>query len=124
MTKAADSLFVSRPVLSRSLHQLETELGMQLFVRTADGVEPTEKGESFYKTLSAVMSIFTEAIKRMREDETKDDKRSLKIGILDSSGSWFYPLMYMPFCEKFPEIDARVEGVLAGNVMESLLTAA
>jgi DNA-binding transcriptional LysR family regulator len=43
-SKAARQLHVAQPPLSRHIHQLEEELGVQLFVRTATGVELTREG--------------------------------------------------------------------------------
>lgn len=121
MTNASKTLFVSRPVLSRALFELESELGLQLFVRTTNGVEPTEQGEYLYITLSAIISTFNEAVKRLRGDETTNEKRPLQIGIFDSSGNWFYPSLFMPFCDKHPEVQVRVEGILTVDVIDALL---
>jgi LysR family transcriptional regulator, benzoate and cis,cis-muconate-responsive activator of ben and cat genes len=43
-SKAARQLHVSQPPLSRHIHQLEEELGVKLFVRSASGVELTREG--------------------------------------------------------------------------------
>jgi DNA-binding transcriptional LysR family regulator len=43
-SKAARQLNVAQPPLSRHIHQLEEELGVQLFMRTATGVELTREG--------------------------------------------------------------------------------
>jgi DNA-binding transcriptional LysR family regulator len=43
-SKAARQLHVSQPPLSRHIHQLEEELGLQLFVRKTSGVELTPEG--------------------------------------------------------------------------------
>lgn len=45
--KAAANLFVSQPGLSRSIKELEEELGFQLFIRTPSGVLPTHQGQEF-----------------------------------------------------------------------------
>ncbi len=45
--KAAANLFVSQPGLSRSIKELEEELGFQLFFRTPSGVLPTHQGQEF-----------------------------------------------------------------------------
>ena len=42
--KAAESLHLTQPNISRALKALEEELNAQLFVRTARGVEITEEG--------------------------------------------------------------------------------
>ncbi len=44
MTRAADSLHISQPSLSKEIKALEAELGKKLFTRTRSGLKPTEAG--------------------------------------------------------------------------------
>lgn len=48
ITAAADALFLSQPTVSRSIHNLETELGCRLFERGKKGVSLTPEGELLY----------------------------------------------------------------------------
>lgn len=45
VSKAAENLFVTRPGVSLSLRNLETELGYPIFVRTQQGLVPSPQGE-------------------------------------------------------------------------------
>jgi DNA-binding transcriptional LysR family regulator len=42
--KAAERLSMTQPGLSRALHEIESTFGVQLFVRSKSGVQPTELG--------------------------------------------------------------------------------
>lgn len=55
--KAAESAFVSRQALSKSVSTLEKELGVILVTRSKQGVHLTEFGKYFYKS---VVPIFTQ----------------------------------------------------------------
>ena len=47
ITAAAKNLYMGQPNLSKSIRELEAELGITLFERTARGVAPTKNGEDF-----------------------------------------------------------------------------
>ncbi len=47
ISKAAESLYVSQPNLSRAIRELEETLGIEIFKRTPKGISPTAQGEEF-----------------------------------------------------------------------------
>lgn len=54
-SKAADSLYMSQPALSKEIKQLESELGFQLFVRESNGVSLTKAGLCYYRGVIAIL---------------------------------------------------------------------
>ena len=120
MTKAAEQLYVSRPVLSRALIDFEKELGLTLFIRTTNGVEPTEQGRSLYETISVLSSTFDETVKRLKGEAARE-KRPFRIGIINSGGVWFYPHIFTPFSEANPDLTLNVESVTMEEVPDALL---
>lgn len=61
---AARHLGVAQPALTRSIQELERELGVPLFEREAKGVVPTKMGELFIRRANAVRS----ELRRAREE--------------------------------------------------------
>ena len=51
MNKAASELFVSQPALSNTIHDLEEELQIEIFLRTNRGIVVTTEGEEFLSYL-------------------------------------------------------------------------
>lgn len=47
ITQAADNLFMTQPTLSKSIKDLEANVGFAIFRRTSRGVVPTQKGQVF-----------------------------------------------------------------------------
>ena len=56
ISQAAENLFMSQPSLSKSIHELEASLGVQLFRRTHRGMQPTPEGEDFLLRARAILS--------------------------------------------------------------------
>ena len=57
ITRAAESLFLSQPTLSRQMKELEVELGVQLFVRGKRQTLLTEEGVYLRARAQEMMSI-------------------------------------------------------------------
>lgn len=53
LTRAASVLATSQPAVTRTIHNLENELGCRLFIRSKNGVELTPEGRLFYDYISA-----------------------------------------------------------------------
>ena len=47
ISKAAENLYMAQPHLSKAIRDLEDDLGVTIFSRTAKGATPTEKGREF-----------------------------------------------------------------------------
>lgn len=56
LTRAASVLMTSQPAITRTIHNLENELGCRLFIRSKNGVELTPEGRIFNKYISAACS--------------------------------------------------------------------
>ena len=56
LTKAAKVLFVAPPNISRSVKELEADLGIEIFIRTTKGVKLTPEGEEFIAFAQRILS--------------------------------------------------------------------
>lgn len=75
---AARSLHMSQPPLSYAIAQLEEELGVQLLVRSAKGIELTHAGNVFYQHANDILNRSSSA---MREVSMIGEKQIFRIGI-------------------------------------------
>lgn len=60
LRKAADNLYLSPQAVSKSMIQLEQELGVSLYTRGSKGIAVTEKGKLAYEAAKKVLSILLE----------------------------------------------------------------
>jgi DNA-binding transcriptional LysR family regulator len=65
MSKAAERLAVSHPVVSKTIADLEHALGGRLFDRTFKGVEPTQLGRAFLECGNAVFDDLRRGVRQM-----------------------------------------------------------
>jgi DNA-binding transcriptional LysR family regulator len=65
MAKAAERLSISRPVVSKTITDLEHTLGVPLFDRTPQGVEPTAYGRALCARSTAVFDELRQSIKEI-----------------------------------------------------------
>ena len=82
LTKAAEVLYLSQPLLSNRLTVLETNLNSKLFHRRTDKIDLTRTGEIFVKYSERVLSLCEESCRILAKTEKNSEKR-LKIGILN-----------------------------------------
>lgn len=69
--RASEKLFISQPSLTASIHDLEAELGFEIFRRTSRGTSLTDKGSSFlsdarllFQTYEDVRSKYVTPVKK------------------------------------------------------------
>ena len=55
ISKAARSLYMGQPNLSRAIKELESELGITIFERTSKGINPTPDGEEFLQYAKRIL---------------------------------------------------------------------
>ena len=58
ITKAANSLYISQPAITKTIKKLETELGITLFNRGPKGVVLTQNGKIFYEFIKNGVESF------------------------------------------------------------------
>ena len=66
-TKAARECFVTQPALSHAIHELEQEIGCQLFVRTSRSVELTDAGECCLAEARRILNQVSRMPDKVRE---------------------------------------------------------
>jgi len=60
ISKAAENLYMNQPNLSKSIRELEDDIGIAIFDRTAKGVVPTEKGREFLGYARSILAQVAE----------------------------------------------------------------
>ena len=103
-TKAASTLHVSQPSISKAIQNLEAELGVPLFYRSSKRLELTDAGQAVLVNAKQVL----EAFKNIRSELTDlmDLKKGqIRIGIPPIVGAEFFTKLVSQYKEQHPYIE-------------------
>ena len=106
ISKAAESLYVTQPALSRRLKALEDELGYRLFIREKGrrGLSLTPEGEAFEPVAEKWRDLFHD----MQSVEVQAKKLVLKIGTVDSFNTYIMPRIYQNYIRDIDDTDLYI----------------
>lgn len=108
ITKAAETLFISQPALSKQMNLLEEELGVELLKRTTSGIVLTETGEEFAKDCRKVMKDLDKAVLKAVNAGQKAPE-AFRIGCFDGAVTEdFLPPLYAYLREKAPGLRIKL----------------
>lgn len=120
ISKAADKLFIAQPSLSRCLQKIESDLGVELFKRTPDGLKPTMAGEYYIGSAATILKTYREMeIHLSRLNEMKVGK--LTIGTTTFLGSFALPGILKVFHSLYPNIDISIVEDVSVNIENEIL---
>lgn len=100
ITKAAEELHISRPAITRSIHDLEEELGVTLLTRTNKNVSLTNEGKLFLYRSSEILSNLDSLTDEMR-DLGYLRRSSVRIGVPPAIGTLVLPRLSIIAAERF-----------------------
>ena len=121
---ASRKLLVSQPALSQQIKLLETELGVDLFIKAQRQiyrkVALTQQGEAFLKDAQKILQLCDKA--KIQVQSYTFSKKTLKLGVYRMLvGQRILDTLAL-FSEKFPDLDVQiVELPTFLNVQEALL---
>ena len=104
--EAAESLFLTSSAVSHQVKHLETELGIQLFRRTARSLQLTAEGEALHEDIAPLVSDFDQVVQR----HTRARRiRSFRISVQPFFASELFVPRLAEFVAQHPDTDISVE---------------
>jgi DNA-binding transcriptional LysR family regulator len=123
VSRAAHRLCVAQPALSRQIHALERELGLELLARQAAGVELTPVGESIASSARVILAQ-AESIVRRAADAAHGLRGRLVIGV--GRSAWWLQVIQPAEAAirgRMPDVELEVREVEPGPVQWQQLRA-
>ncbi|ORA15171.1 LysR substrate-binding domain-containing protein [Mycobacterium arosiense] len=128
--RAARRLHIAQSPLSQQIRQLESELGVDLLIRTTRKVELTRAGQAYLKRAAGILDAVEEAKGQARRIANGEEGH-LAIGCVGSATYSLLPRLVRVLSEELPGIEVSVRGdmlapaqvtaLLAGDIDLALL---
>ena len=116
---SAQKLYVSQPMLSKAIHQLESEFGVQLIKRSSKTFQITEAGKLIYQQCTKILNDCYE-LEHILDDSNNLLRGSVSISIpLEIVSLYFIPL-FIDIQNKYPEIHIDLYEAGSHTVVNSL----
>lgn len=119
ITSAAKKLYIAQPPLSYQLKQLEKEVGVQLFVRTAHGIELTEEGKVFQKYAKKIVALSISAQSQIHQIK-EGELGKIRIGVISSCGGVVPNEQFKKLVKYYPNVSFEIHEANTFGIVEQL----
>lgn len=119
--RAADASFVTQPTLSMMIQKLEDELGVKIFDRKKQPVEPTKEGQEIIlraKQVLAEVGHLKEYAAELKGEITGE----LHLGIIPTLAPYLLPVFLKPFAQKYPHLKLFIKEMVTNDIIAKLKT--
>lgn len=119
ITKASEKLYISQPAITKSIKQLELELGGNLFERKNRGVELTTEGKYIYdKVLPLINDL--DNVYSYFDDVKKLKTGVLRIGTTTSNITLLISNTLNSFILKYPNVEIKITRAKESSIFNQL----
>ncbi|MFS0664004.1 LysR family transcriptional regulator [Bacillus mojavensis] len=119
VTKAAETLSITQPALSRSIVRLENYLGVPLFDRQGRSITLNKYGERFLKRVDSIMKEFTEG-KEEIQSLLQPDQGEVSLGFLHTLGTTIVPNLIGLFKDQYPNVHFQLNQSHSNQLLDKL----
>ncbi len=118
-TRAASILMHSQPNITRSMNNLERQLGCRLFVRSNRGVRLTADGESLYKHVTVAFEQLQTA-ERELENAANLRSGSVTISATETALHGILLPVLREYHAKYPDVHLRIQNQKTHSAVEAV----
>jgi len=104
VSSVAESLGVSQPAVSNALKRLRGLLGDELFLRTAQGMQPTTLAEQIAEPIAYAIDTIRAAMNQQVAFDPATAQRNFVLGMIDLGEMYFLPPLLTRLCEQAPGV--------------------
>lgn len=116
---AAKTCFISQPTLSMQIQKLEEDLGIILFDRSKQPVEPTVIGRTIIEQAQIVLQEVLR-IEELIKAEKGEISGEFKLGIIPTLAPYLLPLFLEKFTINYPGVNLILEELQTQHIIQKL----
>ncbi|HZY79967.1 MAG TPA: LysR substrate-binding domain-containing protein [Cyclobacteriaceae bacterium] len=116
---AADKCNVTQPTLSMMIRKLEDELGIRIFDRTKQPIEPTPEGKEVLlraRQIMADVSMLKEFAKGLKSEVSGE----IRLAIIPTLAPYLLPLFLPSFVEKYAQLRVKISELVTHDIIYAL----
>jgi DNA-binding transcriptional LysR family regulator len=119
-TKAAETLYLSQPSLSKQIKTLEKNLDTVLINRESNKISLTENGKVLLQYSERILALCEESCRALI-DLKNGERGNLTVGASQTIGTYLMPRVLVLFTQNYPQIDLKVQfnstRIIAKNII-------
>jgi DNA-binding transcriptional LysR family regulator len=121
-TKAAATLFISQPAITRHIKQLEADYQVSLFTRKGSAIALTDAGNLVLQSLRKAKEIERQLHSELSSHQkSRVTRGELKVGASTTVALYIIPPVLSAFRKKFPQVKIHLLNRNSENVLDALL---
>ena len=117
--RAAARSFVTQPTLSMMIQKLEAELGIRIFDRTKQPVEPTPEGMEIIaraRQILADVGLLREFTTELKHEVSGE----LRLAVIPTLAPYLLPLFLKSFVDKYPLLKTSIRELVTNDILTEL----
>jgi LysR family transcriptional regulator, transcription activator of glutamate synthase operon len=120
VTEASHALHVAQSAISRQIVNLESELGVPLFIREGRNVKLTPIGRIFLEHMQHAMKVI-ETARREVEEYIDPDRGTIRIGFPSSLATYMLPNVISAFRKSHPQVKFQLKQASYHQLVDSVV---
>ncbi|KVD25466.1 LysR family transcriptional regulator [Burkholderia ubonensis] len=117
--KAAESLSITQPAVSKTIAELESILGVRLFERSRQGARPTREAQLFMPHANACVLALRQGVGLLAHDGG-GAAATLEIGMLPTVAASLAPALMKALAVRWPRVVVRLATAANAELLERL----
>ena len=120
ISRAAEHMHIAQPAMSMQIKNLEADLGVPLFARSAQGVQVTEAGKRLAQHAQQLLGAFDMALQDVRQLQATPSGR-VSIGLPQSMSKLLTVPLLNAALARWPQVQLQIVEMSTGYIPEQLL---